>query len=107
MRARRLLATAWRSLFRGAVAAVSGVLLVSCTFAPLPSGPEPGSDPTTTATVDASAPGRTPSRGPPSLEWWVRPDQLGAQSAAGAFAVKFVEIANLDLHVYCGMRSPT
>src|SRR5579884_4223726 len=37
--------------------------------------------------------------------WWLRPDQLGAHSAAGTFAFKFVEIINLDLHAYYALRS--
>jgi len=40
------------------------------------------------------------------MEWRVRPDQLSAQSAAGTFALKLVEIVDLVVHAYYAMRTP-
>jgi hypothetical protein len=45
---------------------------------------------------------------PPFVSPWAfHPEQTGTQSADGAFALEYVEIANLHVHGYYAMRWPT
>jgi hypothetical protein len=44
-------------------------------------------------------------RHPSIPQWLVRPDQLGGPSVAGTFALKFIEVANLEVHAYYAMRT--
>src|SRR5579859_1207731 len=45
---------------------------------------------------------------PPYISPWVlHRDQTGTRSADGAFALEYVEIANLHVHAYYAMRWPT
>jgi hypothetical protein len=99
----------WRRVPRGrlvrwAIPVAIGLLLVACSAQSEPGSPAPAASPTgwpwsEVATV-------RPKPGPPGPTWWLRPDQLAAQSAAGTFAIKLVEIANLDVHVYYALRAP-
>ncbi len=58
-----------------------------------------------TAATPASPNSPVSGGGPYILKWSVRPDQLGGPSVAGTFALKFVEVVNLEVHAYYAMRT--
>jgi len=74
------------------------------------SGPTPAATRTSATPVApiATLLGLRQSESSPFISsWWLRQDQTSARSAAGTFALKYVEILNLDLHAYYAMRAPT
>ncbi len=85
------------------MAALPGALLAACTVSSAVSSPTP-----VTAPARSTPLGTSESRSSPvASSWWLRKEQTAAQSAAGTFALKAVEIINLDLHAYYALRSPT
>jgi hypothetical protein len=94
-----------RPLLRAAIAVLPVALLAACGDPALAAFPSRSSA-TSTRPATPGSPAFVGSR-PPRSAWWVRRDQTGAQSSASAFAIKYLEITNLDLHCYNALRCPT
>ena len=84
--------------------AAIGLLLAACAGGAEPVGPAPVAPPTDSPWTGVAT---VPPRQAPIPEWWLRPDQVAAHSAAGTLAIKSVAIINFDLQAYYALCSPT